>query len=118
MPKTGKKKSRRSLTTCNSEKSPNFFFILFLLNVKFDCIRQCRSRSSCLLSQNVFDVLTHSQMTLILDWSKFKQHADNILTQYQITKFKLVLIETNCRQHFNVHLTHSNTITPFNAPEK
>ena len=33
-----------------------------------------------------------------LDWSKLKQIADNILTHYQTTNFRLFQIERVCRQ--------------------
>ena len=38
----------------------------------------------------------------ILDWSKLKQIADDILTDYQTTDFRLFQTEGVCRQQFQI----------------
>ena len=38
----------------------------------------------------------------ILDWSKLKQIADDILTHYQTTNFRLFQTERVCRQQFQI----------------
>ena len=38
----------------------------------------------------------------ILDWSKLKQIADDILTHYQMTNFRLFQIQRVCRQQFQI----------------